>query len=116
MATPRPARGEIWYVELSHTRGHEQADGRPALVISEDTFNYGPAGLIIILPITSTVRRDIPFRVLLKPPEGGVKVRSMIQCDQIRCVSKDRLGEPWGAVSSRTMTAVEDRLRILLEL
>lgn len=57
-----PARGEVWLADLNPTRGHEQAGRRPVLVVSEDLFNRGPAGLAIVLPMTSTVR-DVPSHV-----------------------------------------------------
>ena len=110
-----PARGEVWLADLNPTRGHEQAGRRPVLVVSEDIFNRGPAGLAIVLPMTSTLR-DIPSHVPVAPPEGGLKNRSAILCEAVRSVSIERLVVRWGAVEKRTMTAVEDRLRILLRL
>ncbi len=110
-----PARGEIWSADLNPTRGHEQAGQRPVLVISEDIFNKGPADLIIILPITST-DRGVPSHVPMKPPEGGLKNPSMILCEAVRSIAKERLVSRWGKVSPATLTAVEDRLRILMGL
>jgi len=111
-----PSRGEIWSANLNPTRGHEQAGERPVLVVSTNTFNHGPADLIMILPITRTDRR-IPIHVPVNPPEGGLSARSFILCDAIRTVSKERLGgQPWGVVSARTMEQVEEYLRLLLEL
>ena len=110
-----PARGEVWLAELSPTRGHEQAGRRPVLVVSEDLFNRGPAGLVIVLPMT-TKWRGVPSHVPLDPPEGGVAQRSAVLCEAVRSVSVERLIERWGAVGRPTMAAVEDRLRILLRL
>ena len=110
-----PARGEVWLADLNPTRGHEQAGRRPVLVVSEDLFNRGPAGLAIVLPMTSTMR-DVPSHVPISPPEGGVKSRTVILCDAVRSVSVERLVARWGAVDRQTMSAVEDRLRILLRL
>ena len=110
-----PARGEVWLADLNPTRGHEQAGRRPVLVVSEDVFNRGPAGLVIVLPMTSTVR-SVPTHVPVAPPEGGVKVASSVLCDAVRSVSVERLAARRGAVHQRTMAAVEDCLRILLRL
>jgi mRNA interferase MazF len=84
-------------------------------VASADLFNRGPAGLVVVLPITSTVRR-LALHVPLRPPEGGLKVESSILCDAVRSVSQERLLRRWGAVSDVTMAAVEERLRALLAL
>lgn len=111
-----PRRGEIWLADLNPTRGHEQAGVRPVLIISEDTFNQGPAGLVFVLPLTRTDRR-IPIHVPIDPPEGGVKSRSFILCDALRSISRDRLGSnAWGRVSAETMHEVEYRLRVLMGL
>lgn len=110
-----PARGEVWAANLNPTRGHEQASHRPVLVISEDLFNQGPAGLVAVLPFTST-DRGIPMHVPLDPPEGGLKNRSVVLCDSVRSIAKERLTRHWGRVSSATLAAVEDRLRILMGL
>jgi mRNA interferase MazF len=111
----QPSRGEIWLVDLNPVRGHEQGGKRPGLVVSVDLFNHGPAGLVVLLPVT-TKKKGIPFHVEINPPEGGVQEKSFIKCEDIRSVSKERLAARIGAVSPNTMATVEDRLRILLNL
>jgi mRNA interferase MazF len=102
-------------MDLNPIRGHEQAGRRPVLVVSEDLFNRGPAGLVIVLPMTSTLR-NVPSHVPIDPPEGGVKRRTAVLCEAVRSVSVERLIARWGPVSRQTMAAIEDRLRILLRL
>ena len=110
-----PLRGEVWLVDLNPTRGHEQAGKRPGLIVSVDLFNQGPAGLVVILPIT-TKAKGIPFHVEINISEGGLVKRSFIKCEEIRSIAKERLFKRMGRVSDETMKAVEDRLRILLNL
>ena len=110
-----PARGDIWLADLNPTRGHEQAGIRPVLVISADTFNSGPAGLVVVIPLTTRLR-DVPLHVQLDPPEGGLQRRSAIKCEDIRSISAERLAGRWGVLSSSTMALVEDNLRIFLHL
>lgn len=110
-----PARGEIWLVDLNPTRGHEQAGIRPGLIVSTDYFNSGPAGLVVIVPITTT-KAKIPLHIEVNPPEGGLKERSFIKCEDIRSVAKERLLEKWGKVSIKTICQVEDRFRLLFDL
>ncbi len=112
---PQPGRGDIWLADLNPVRGHEQAGRRPVLVASVDAFNQGRADLVVILPITSTLRA-IPFHVTVQPPEGGLSNPSSILCEAIRSISKDRLLQRWGTVAAGTLSAVEDRLRVLLSL
>jgi mRNA interferase MazF len=115
MSLPKPSRGEIWFLNLDPTQGREQAGSRPALVISVDAFNQGPADLAVVLPVTS-VAKGIPFHVPVSPPEGGVRQPSFIKCEDVRSVSRSRFRERWGIVGTETMAAVEDRLRILIGL
>lgn len=75
---PEPSRGDVWLVTLDPTRGHEQAGRRPGLVLSVDLFNHGPAGLVVMLPI-STVAKGIPFHFEVNPPEGGLKAEELCE-------------------------------------
>jgi mRNA interferase MazF len=110
-----PIRGEVWLAQLDPVRGHEQAGTRPILIISDDLFNQGPAGLVIAVPITSRLR-PIPFHVRMMPPQGGLTVESAALCEAVRSISKERLLRRLGVVSVGTLELVEDRLRILLRL
>ena len=115
MSIPEPLRGEVWDLNFDPTTGHEQAGTRPALILSEDIFNEGPAEMVVVAPITRTPRK-IRWHVLVAPPEGGLSSGSFIQCENVRAVSKQRLKRRRGRVSPLVMQQVEDRLRILLGL
>ncbi len=110
-----PGRGDIWLADLNPIRGHEQAGRRPVLIVSADLFNQGPADLVIVCPLTSTLR-GIPSHVLVQPPEGGLRNPSVIMCEAIRSITKEQLIEPWGMVTANTMAEVADRIAILLGL
>jgi mRNA interferase MazF len=111
-----PRRGETWLVDLSPTRGHEQAGRRPAVVVSADAFNSGRAGLVFVVPLT-TRHRGIPTHVEVRPPAGGLRDTSWARCEDLRSVSVERLVTgPLGAVTKDTMAAIGERLRLLLEL
>src|SRR5438128_2542487 len=114
-----PSRGEIWLVDLGTGIGHEQAGQRPVLIVSDDAFNSGLAGLVMVVPLTSRVKKSkhIAAHVPVDPPEGGLKTPSVILCDQLRTISKDRLGKnPWGSVLPATLGEVDKVLRVLLGL
>lgn len=115
MSHPQPSRGDVWLVDLNPVRGHEQAGRRPAIVISDDTFNHGPAGLVVVVPLTTTWR-GIPLHVPVAPPEGGLRSPSYAKCEDVRSISAERLVERWGALERSTLAQIEDRLRILLDL
>ena len=110
-----PLRGEIWMCDFDPVRGHEQGLQRPALVVSTNVFNQGPADLVVVLPMTGK-DRGIPWHVKVQPPEGGAKKPSVVLCEQVRCVAKERLTKRWGAIKPATMQMVDRNLRILLDL
>jgi len=111
----KPLRGDVWSVHLNPTVGREQAGSRPALIVSVDPFNQGPADLVVAIPITSK-SKNIPFHVEILPPEAGLSLRSFVKCEDLRSISKERLLRRQGQVNRETMAKVEDRLRILLSL
>ena len=111
----KPTRGEIWFVSLDPTQGGEQAGNGPALIVSVDPFNHGPAELTIAVPVTSKFK-GVPFHVQIDPPEGGLNQTSFAKCEDVRSVSTTRLTRKLGSVSSKTMHEVEDKLRVLLGL
>lgn len=110
-----PARGEIWDTDFGPTRGREQAGIRPALIISVDVFNQSAAELVFAIPITTKVK-PVRSHVPVKPPEGGLSQPSFIKCEDARSLSTQRLIRRRGSVTTTTLLAVEDRLRMLLGL
>lgn len=114
-STLYPRRGEVWLADLNPTRGHEQAGIRPVVVVSAERFHGGPSGLAVISPMTTQERR-LPWLVSVEPPEGGVRQRSFVLCQHVRTIDRRRLMERWGSLQRSTMAAIEDRLRILMEL
>ena len=110
---PRVARGEIWLADLNPARGHEQAGQRPCLVISVDLFNQGPAGLCVVLPLTSKTK-GVLWHVMVTPGESGLKLASYIKCEDVRSVSLERLARRIGAVPASVLDAVEFRISRLL--
>lgn len=108
-------RGEIWVGSLDPVIGREQSGRRPLLVVSDDLFNRSAAELAVIVPLT-TKEKGVPFHVAIDAPEGGLRERSFIKCEDVRSLSTRRLSERWGEVSEDTMIQVEDSLRRLLHL
>jgi mRNA interferase MazF len=115
MALSKPQRGEVWLVTLDPVQGHEQAGTRPCVVISDDIFNSGPAGLVVVVPMTSR-QWAIPLHVPIVPPVGGVQVPTDILCENVRSVSMRRLLRPLATLPAPAMDEISDRLRILLSL
>jgi mRNA interferase MazF len=108
-------RGDVWVVDFVPARGHEQDGRRPAVILSIDAFSNGPAGLLLVAPLTRT-NRGIAYHVEVRSPEGGLRDTSFIMCDQIVTVAHARALRHCGSLSADTMTIVADRIRILIGL
>ena len=102
-------------VDLNPTRGREQQGMRPALVLSVDKFNHGPAEMVFVVPMTTT-KRPIPTHVLVPAGEAGLKADSYIKCEDLRSISKDRLERFMGDVTYPRIESVERYVRLLLGL
>ena len=61
-----PERGDVVWITMDPTAGHEQCGRRPALVLSPGSYN-SKVGLALLCPITSQVK-GYPFEVAM--PEG----------------------------------------------
>ncbi|HLX60289.1 MAG TPA: type II toxin-antitoxin system PemK/MazF family toxin [Planctomycetota bacterium] len=74
-----PRRGDVIWIEFDPQMEHEQAGRRPALVLSDITYNSA-SGLVLLCPITSKVKR-YPFEVAVP---NGLRIHGVILCDQIK--------------------------------
>ena len=72
-------QGDIIWLDFSPQTGHEQKGRRPALVVSNETFNHF-SNLAIVCPITNTNRKH-PFHVKL---DERTKTTGVILSDQAR--------------------------------
>jgi len=110
-----PQRGEIWLVDLNPGIGHEQKGKRPALIISDNSFNETRAGMVIVLPITSK-NKGISLHVPLTPEKTGLDQKSYIKTEDIRAISKERLSKQIGRVKTPIMDKIGEILKMLLGL
>jgi mRNA interferase MazF len=110
-----PARGEVWSAQLDPVLGHEQGGTRPCLVLSVNRFNQGKADLVVVLPVTSRFK-GIASHVKIPAGEAALISDSYIKCEEVRCISKQRLTRRWGEVEAATMRSVEQLVRLILGL
>ena len=81
------SQGDIVLIDLDPNKGHGQAGKRPALVISNDTFN-NRCNVVIICPITSTGNK-FPLHVPLDKRTG---TKGMILCEHVRSLDVNSRG------------------------
>jgi mRNA interferase MazF len=105
-----PERGDIVWITMNPTVGHEQSGRRPALVLSPAAYN-GKVGLAILCPITSQVK-GYPFDVQI--PEG-LPVEGVVLADQAKSLDwRARGAELLCTVPQESTSAVLQRLETLV--
>ena len=114
MTSVEVTRGEVWLTDFDPVIGHEQGGRRPCLIVSHDVYNHGPWEMVVVMPLT-TKAKATRIRVLIEPPEGGLRSSSYIMPDMIRAISTQRLVSKWGAVSAETLLDVETKTKALLQ-
>jgi len=105
-------RGEVWYADLSGytVMGSEQTGVRPVLVIQNDIGNkFSPT--VIVVAITSANKKEIPTHVHVQ-----LRKPSIILCEQIFTISKQRLIKKVCELDEKTMKEVEYKIKVSLGL
>jgi mRNA interferase MazF len=110
-----PRRGEIWLVDFGDPVGREQSGRRPAVVISADPLNESGAGVVIIVP-TTTTRRDVPSHVEVEPGSSGLDHVSYAKCEDVKSISEQRLIARLGTVTDEITFEIGRALRFLLDI
>lgn len=80
-------RGEILKINLNPTQGRQQGEATPCLVLSNNKFNQRRNGIVIISPITNTIKPEIKTLIQLPP---GLKVTGSIVAEQIRTLDLNK--------------------------
>jgi mRNA interferase MazF len=110
----RPRRGEIWIVDFGVPVGREQSGRRPAVVVSADPLNESRAGIVIVVPCTTT-RRGLPSHVELDPASTGLDDLTYAKCEDIKSISDERLMVRLGAAPLDALFEITRSLRFLLD-
>src|SRR5277367_6710635 len=108
-------RGEIWFVSLDPTSGHEQKGRRPVLIVSPEAFNR-VTKVPVVLPVTSggNFARTAGFAVPLTGT--GTKTTGVVRCDQPRALDLGaRGGKKLENISDAVMDEVLAKISTIFE-
>lgn len=100
-----PDRGDVMWLTLDPTSGHEQTGRRPVLVLSRRRYN-ALTSLMIICPITSKVKGYV-FELRL----DGRKIKGAVLADYVR--SCDWLARNAQLIEKAPPEIVENTVRFI---
>ena len=102
-------RGDIVTVNLNPKKGHEVGKIRPAVIISGDDEN-SILDTVILLPLSTDLIEDMqPYRMRISK-RGKLKKDSDILINQIRTLSKQRIGEKIATLTKEEYISVVNLL------
>jgi mRNA interferase MazF len=110
-----PHRGEVWLVDFGEPVGREQSGRRPAVVVSADPLNDSRAGVVIVVP-TTTTHRGLPSHVEIEPDSSGLEDPSYAKCEVVKSISEQRLIARLGSVTDAVAFDIGRALRFLLDI
>lgn len=101
-------RYDIYWIKLDPARGSELRKTRPGVIVSLDVLNR-VLETVVVCPLTSQLHRTWRSRIGLKVAGKSAEIAA----DQIRAVSKARLGRKLGSLSTRDAATLR---RLLTEM
>ncbi len=105
-----PERGDLVWITMNPSVGHEQTGRRPAVILSPASYN-AKVGLAIMCPVTSQAK-GYPFEVALP---DGLPVTGVVLSDQAKSLDwRSRGAERVCKLPDECTTAVLQRLGRLL--
>ena len=111
-------RGEIYFVNLNPTVGHEQAGQRPVLVLTVDEINAQPLVVTVVIGTKGeNIARDYPVNVRVPAGKTGLPMETVFLCFQLRSLDPRRFPDkPEGRMSDDALLQVEEAVRRCLGL
>ena len=104
--------GDIWLVDLSDAKGHEQRGTRPAIVVGSAN------GLVLVVPLTSNMgsARFSHTHTISPDAHNGLDAGSVALVFQIVALDRERFQHRIGALGESDRQAVVALIRDLLDL
>ncbi len=107
-------RGDVYYADLSPVVGSEQGGVRPVVVVQNDKGNrYSKT--VIVAPISKKMSKPpIPTHVVFS--DLSLSYVSMILCEQLRTIDKQRLNQWICTLDHKTIEKINKAIKVSLAL
>ena len=104
-------RGEVYWIDFNPSRGGEVQKNRPAVIVSNDLSNQS-LNRVQVVPLSSKIEKVYPCEALVNLN----KKQSKAMADQITTISKERIKNKLGKLSTEQMSAIDRAICIQLDL
>lgn len=112
-------RKAIVTVFLGENIGFEKSGPRPAIVVSNDTNNK-LSGNVAIVPLTDETNKSgkplLKTQYRLLASKYKLKMNSIAQCEDIRSISKARIGAVIDFVQPDDMKEIDKRIKTFFQI
>lgn len=109
-------QGDVYWIDLGEPSGSEPGYRHPHVVIQNNLFNRSQIRTVIVLALTSNLKRaDVPGNVLLENGEANLPRQSVANVSQVFTVDKSQLDEYIGALSPRRVREILNGIRLVIE-
>jgi mRNA interferase MazF len=110
-------RGQIWWTDFGEPIGSGPGYRRPALIVQLDRLNRSRLATVIVVPLTSITKwANAPGNVLIPAGEAGLAEDSVANLSLLTSIDRRLLDEFAGFVPMRLRMAVDDGLRLILDI
>ncbi|MCP4896769.1 MAG: type II toxin-antitoxin system PemK/MazF family toxin [bacterium] len=100
-------RGDVYWVNLDPVLGSEIGKKRPAIVLQNEAANRS-SPTVTVIPLSTKVGRVYPFQTLIPAGEADLPTESKALCEQIRTISRQRLVEYVGRISTERLVQIRE--------
>lgn len=108
--------GDVVTVDLGAPAGREAGFQHPAVVVTAQRLLNAAPSVVHIVPLTST-RRGFASEVDVDPDQhNGLTHASSAQCQHVRAVSAERLGDPLGNIGATVLAQVREVLGLIHDI
>ena len=109
-------RGSVVSVRFGPSEGREIRRTRPAVVVSNNAAGRFDA-VVQVVPVTRMPTRPLrPYESHVDSSGSGLRRASRLVTNQVRTISKQRIGKLLGRISRDEVEALDRALRIQLGL
>ena len=110
-------RGELWWASLPAPAGSGPGFRCPVLVVQSNPFNESRISTIIVVVVTSNLSlSEAPGNVRLTRSDSGLPKASVANVSQVLTLDRSMLTSKIKALPDRSMSHVDEGLRLVLGL